>query len=405
MSASSRVRRGSVRIAMIGQKGVPASFGGVERHVEEIGSRLVERGHSVTVYCRDRYCGHKLASHRGMALEFLPTVGTKHLDAIVHSALATVHAMHEGHDIIHFHALGPGLLAPLPKVSGHAKVVLTVHGRDDRRAKWGWGARTMLGVAGWMSERVPDATIVVSRALETACRGRDGHRVVYIPNGAPTGAVPWDGAVDAPAPRGGVLDRLGVVPGRYLLWVGRVVPEKAPDLLLRAFRRIDAPDARLVVVGDSSFTDGYTAEVRELARADSRVRMAGYQYGADLDELYRYAAAFVLPSALEGMPLTLLEAVAFGLPVVASDIAPHVEVLGRDSTPGRRLFPAGDEAGLAGALAAALREARWVRRAAAQLRLDVVRRYSWDAATDATARLYAELGGTADVLAGPRRAA
>jgi len=386
------VRREPVRIAMIGQKGVPASYGGIEHHVEELGSRLARRGHEVTVYCRRGYCAATAATHRGMALAHVPTIGTKHLDAIVHSALSTVHAMRREPDVIHFHALGPGLLAPLPRITGRAKVVLTVHGRDDQRAKWSPGARAVLGVAGWMSATVPDATIAVSQALADSYASHARHRVVYIPNGAPEDAVPVTDVPGGRAAPGGALDRLGLDPGRYLLWVGRVVPEKAPDVLLRAYRRVEG-DTRLVVVGGSSFTDAFTARVRELAAHDRRVCMADYQFGADLDELYRNALGFVLPSDLEGLPLTLLEAVAHGLPIVASAIAPHVEVLGATSAPGRRLFPRGDERALAAALRQLVGDPHGERRGANAARPEVMARYSWDRAADATERLYEELLG------------
>ena len=126
----------SLRIAMIGQRGVPATFGGIEHHVEELGSRLVERGHEVTVFCRTNYVHEPLGEYRGMRLRHLPTVGTKHLDAIAHSASSTWSALREGgFDIVHYHALGPGLMAFAPRLASRAKVVLTAHGLDYERAK------------------------------------------------------------------------------------------------------------------------------------------------------------------------------------------------------------------------------------------------------------------------------
>jgi glycosyltransferase involved in cell wall biosynthesis len=362
---------------MIGARGVPATFGGIERHVEELGAQLAERGHQVTIFCRSNYGQAGLDRHRGMRLRRLPTVGTKHLDAIVHSGLATAAAMREPFDVLHYHAIGPGMLALAPRYLSRARVVLTVHGRDDQRAKWGPAARAMLGTAAWLSARVPDATVVVGRHLEDYYRQAHGRQAVYVPNGV---------RAHLPRPPNGALTRLGLAPRRYLLFVGRLVPEKAPDLLVRAFGGVPG-DHRLVLAGDSSFTDGYTASLRRLAARDPRVVLAGYVYGAELEELYSNAAGFVLPSLLEGLPLTLLEAAAAGLPVVASAIPPHLEVLG-EAGPGRRLVPPGDPDRLLGALQRLLADPSAERSGAAALRDRVLRTYCWDRAAERTEAVY-----------------
>jgi glycosyltransferase involved in cell wall biosynthesis len=214
-----------------------------------------------------------------------------------------------------------------------AKVVQTVHGLDQDRSKWGRVASTTLGVGCWLSARVPDATVVVSRSLEEHYRVHYGRQTHYICNG-----------VDQPDPAiaDGTLAARGLVPGSYVLFVGRLVPEKAPDLLLRAFRRIGGDDMKLVLAGGSSFTAGYVESLESLAAQDPRVVMTGYVHGIELAELYAGAAVFVLPSAVEGMPLTLLEAAAHGTPILASDIPPHREMLGADQA-GRRMFRSGDE--------------------------------------------------------------
>ncbi|MBV8304775.1 MAG: glycosyltransferase family 4 protein, partial [Acidimicrobiia bacterium] len=154
-----------MRVAYIGTRGVPATFGGIEHHVEEVGSRLVGRGHDVTVYCRANYVPPGRQEHRGMRLARLPTVSSKRLDAIVHSAMASVRALGQGFDVVHFHALGPGVMTPVTQYGSRARVVQTIHGLDDERAKWGSGARALLRGGGWLSARVPDATVVVSRSL------------------------------------------------------------------------------------------------------------------------------------------------------------------------------------------------------------------------------------------------
>jgi glycosyltransferase involved in cell wall biosynthesis len=369
-----------LRIAMIGQKGLPATFGGIEHHVEQLGARLVERGHEVTVFCRSNYGHGRPGCYRGMRLLELPTVGTKHLDAIVHSAFATAAAMRSSFDILHYHAIGPGALAVLPRIASRAKVVLTVHGLDDERAKWGPLAKLLLKTAAWVSAHAPDATIVVSRDLERHYRDVRGRRTRYIPNGV---------RVQEPDPAGPVLNRFGLQAGRYVLFVGRFVPEKAPDLLLQAFRQVPG-DHRLVLVGGSSFTDEYLQQLCRVAAQDPRVVLPGYLFGAELATLYQNAGAFVLPSLLEGLPLTLLEALSHGTPVVASSISPHIEVLG-ESGPGGRLFAPGNEQHLAQTLVRVLADHEGERRGAASLRERVLRTYNWNDAAKATEQVYREL--------------
>ncbi|MQA87859.1 MAG: glycosyltransferase [Streptosporangiales bacterium] len=369
-----------LRIAMIGQKGVPATFGGIERHVEEVGARLAVLGHEVHVYCRPNYASVEAGVYRGMRLHSLSTVNSKHLDAITHSMFATMAAMRQRPDIVHYHALGPGLVAPLPRLFSSARVVLTVHGLDQQRAKWGRSARTVLETAHWMSGRVPDATVVVSKALVRHYAERFDRRAVYVANG-----------VNPPTPRPAeeIVKRYGLTPGSYVLFVGRLVPEKAPDLLIRAYRRVSGHH-RLVVVGGSSFTDDYVTGLHELARADPRVILTGYVYGDLLAELYTNAAAFVLPSNVEGLPLTLLEAIGYGLPVIASDIDPHREICGRDG-PGHRMFSAGDEDSLELALRLSLRTGERERVGADELRRHVVPEYRWEAAASRLEELYLNL--------------
>jgi glycosyltransferase involved in cell wall biosynthesis len=228
-----------------------------------------------------------------------------------------------------------------------------------------------------MSARVPDATIVVSRDLADHYRRRYGRATWHVPNGVadPTRRVP-----DA------IRRRFGLLGGDYVLFVGRLVPEKAPDLLLRAFSDLDG-DTRLVLAGGSSFTDDFVRDLRSRAASDPRVILPGYVYGELLEELYSNASVFVLPSLLEGLPLTLLEAASYGIPVVASDIPPHVEILGSDG-PGRRLVRTGDESDLARTLANTLSAQIAERAGADAFGRTVLATYRWDEVAEATEEVY-----------------
>jgi len=367
-----------LRIAMIGQKGLPATFGGIERHVQEIGSRLAARGHDIAVFCRPNYAGEDHAEFLGMRLRHLPTVATKHLDAIAHSAVATVAALREGYDVIHYHAEGPGMLAFAPRAASDASVVVTIHGLDHERAKWSRTARAVLRIAGWLSAHVPDATITVSRDLRDHYARRYGRTTVYIPNGVP---------VAGPSARGRLP--AGIKPGGYFLFVGRLVPEKQPDVLIRAFRAMSS-DARLVISGGDSFSGAYVNHLTRLAAGDDRIVFTGYVFGEALRSLYESAAAFVLPSSLEGLPLTLLEAIGAGTPVVVSDIPPHIEIVRADG-PGHRVVPAGDVDALRRTLSTVLEDRRGERIGVTALRERIIGEYSWDSVTDATERLYLRL--------------
>ncbi len=366
-----------MRIAMIGQRGVPATWGGVERHVEEVGSRLAERGHDVTVFVRPSYSDHVGDEYRGMRVKRVATVSTRHLDAIVHASLSTVSAMRTGFDILHYHAIGPGVPAVLPRMTRRSRVIQTIHGLDSQRAKWGRFAQSALGGAEWLSGRVPHEVIVVSRDLHDHYRERYGRETHLIMNG-----------VDKRPRREPqlIVDEYGLQKHKYALFVGRLVPEKAPDQLIRAFRRVPG-DYRLVIAGGSSFTGEYVDELHRLAADDPRILFTGYVFGEALDELYTNAAAFVLPSTLEGLPLTLLEAMEYGAPIVASNIPPHREVIDASGI-GHMLFPVGNEDSMVQALQQTLESQPQAHRGIDQFRARTLPRFQWPEVTTATEAVY-----------------
>lgn len=364
-----------LRVAVLGARGVPATYGGVERHVEEIGARVASEGHEVVVYSRDGYGEAASTEYRGMQVVQIPTPNSKHLEAFAHTGRSAWHARRHGFDVVHYHALGPGLFAPLSRTERGTAVVQTIHGRDDRREKWSAPARTALRAGWWLSARVPHETIVVSQDLlhDYAAVGRT---VTPIPNGTPE---------PEPRPPSEITRRWGLRGGDYALFLGRLVPEKDPIGMIEAFAAVPT-DTKLVVVGGSSHTDEYAHDLHHRAARDDRVIATGYQYGNVLQELLTNAKLFVQPSLLEGLPLTLLEATAYGLPVLASDIPPHREVL-KESAPGRRMFPAGDRAGLSQAIAEALADPQAAVGAAA-LQSEVRKRYSWDSAAEQVLQTY-----------------
>ena len=370
-----------MRIAMIGQQGIPARHGGVEKAVEELSARLAERGHEVHVFNRWTP-GRKLRRHRGIRLRYVPAFGGKYLGNLSQSAMGTALAALGGYDVIHFHALGPCLAAPSARLRSRSRIVVTLQGRDDQRAKWSRPAQMVLGLAAWLSANVPHARIAVSRQLQREFAEEFGVEATHIPNGvaAPGDEVP---VTDDP------LERFGLEPGRYLLNVGRLVPEKAIDQLLTAYPNVPG-DVRVAIVGGSSHTEEYLEQLRELAARDPRIVLTGPIYGAEKDRIFRNALGYVMPSLLEGLPLALLEAISYGLPVVVSDIEPHLEVVSDDG-PGHRVFRTGDLDHLAKQITTLVNESELEQAAARQLQQRVLVEYSWETVTDKTETLYEQL--------------
>jgi len=356
-----------VKVAMIGLKGIPALHGGIERHVEELARGLAARGHDVTVYCRRHYTPAD-AAVAGVRLRRLPSIPTKHLDAWTHTLLASLDALPRGFDVYHYHALGPATLAFLPRFCGR-RVVVTVHGLDWQREKWGAAAAAYLRLGEWAAARLAHRTIVVSRELQRYF-ARRRRRTTYIPN-----------AVAAPAPADlAVLGRFGLTPGGYLLAVGRLVPEKGIHLLLDAYRQTATP-LPLVVVGDDP-GGRYIAELKRMA--DDRVRFVGYLYGPPLAAFFAGCYLYVQPSTLEGLSIALLEAMSYGAGILASDIAPNVEALGDAGF----YFPAGDAVALRRELGRLLADATAVKTKGAAAQRRAAGLYSWDEVARRTEAVY-----------------
>jgi glycosyltransferase involved in cell wall biosynthesis len=300
-----------LRIAFIGGRGVLSKYSGVETYYEQVGSRLAQRGRHVVAYCRD-YFTPRVREHNGIRLVRLPTIRSKHLDTLAHTLLSTVHAMFSRCDIVHYHCLGPALFSFLPRLVGK-KTVVTVQGLDWQRCKWQKLAASVLRIGERGSVRLPNATIVVSRTLQHYYRERYGIEPAYVPNGTilrqrrgPSQLLNW-----------------GLEPDGYILFVGRLSPEKNCHLLIEAHSRIEnAPP--LVMAGDSGFADTYGTKLR--AQADARVKFLGWVSGDAFEELLTNAMLFVLPSSVEGLSLSLLDAMATGVCVLVSDIPENLEV-------------------------------------------------------------------------------
>jgi glycosyltransferase involved in cell wall biosynthesis len=363
----------SLRIAMIGLRGIPATYGGVERAVEELSAALAARGHRVTVFARRSYSDPSVRSHRGVEVVHLREINTKHLEAISHTAWAVANALRARRfDLVHFHATGPSLLSFAPRLVG-IPTVATVQGLDWQRAKWGRGATAVLRVAARASAVFPTQTIVVSRELERHFREQFGTNPVYIPNGVDQAAV-------EPAP----LE--GLEPDRFILFLGRLVPEKQVHTLIESYGRVDT-DVPLVIAGPGSHSPDYVAQLEALAARDPRVRLLGPCYGAQKAWLMQNALAFVQPSAVEGLPIALLEALAGARFPIVSDIPANLEAVTiRDERVGA-CVPVGDVDALAAAITQTI--GRSDRGAVGRRLSEHVRgAYDWELIAEATEKVY-----------------
>jgi len=365
-----------VKIAMIGQKGIPATYGGVERHVEELAAQLVRMGHEVTVYCRKHYTSEK-TTHRGITLKILPSIHTKHLDALSHSMAAVADAVRSSFDVIHFHAVGPASLTWVPRLFWKKKlaVVATVHSADWRRRKWGVFAKACLRAGAWAAMRCAHRTIAVSQEMTDYFAARGGE-VAHIPNGVER------------AERQAIreLARFGVKEKKYILWIGRFVPEKRVEDLVTAFRSCRT-DHTLLLAGETDPSDTYFRRVEDATEGDPRIIFTGGLYGRAKAEAFSHAALVVQPSELEGFPIALLEAMRYGRPVLASDIPAHLEAV----TPGRNgfIYKMGDVDALKRNLTWALAHARETEQAGRRAESDT-RSYDWTKIAQSTETIYQE---------------
>ena len=382
----------TLRIAMIGQKGLPATYGGVEHHVENLSAQLAHMGHKVTVYCRPYYSidlekyndltifDSSSCSYKGINLKLVNSIKTKHLDTITHSFAATLQSHKSDFDVIHFHGIGPSILSALPRLAG-IKCVSTIHALDYRQKKWNMFSRACLRLGLQSALRIPDKTICVSRTIQQNL----GYpaKTVYIPNG-----------VKEPSKWGneeiGWLYDNGLSQNSYILFVGRLIEDKCCHLLCRAVKE-SGIGLKLAVAGASSFTDDYVTRLKEIAGPETV--FLGNVYGAKLSALYHNCSLFALPSLVEGLPIVLLEAMKHGAPILASDIPENMEIL--NGAPGQNslglTFKRNDLNSLKSMIAYAISNHEICHKNAINARRYVDLNYNWEKIAAQTESLYLNL--------------
>jgi glycosyltransferase involved in cell wall biosynthesis len=310
------------------------------------------------------------AGRRTASREFT-SIRTKNLETATNTLAAVLRVLVEPYDIVHFHGVGPSIFVPLTVARG-ITTVATIHAPDYRQSKWGAPARALLRFGERTAVRRAHAAIAVSKLMAESLETRYGRSVAYIPNGATLSDTP-------PFVEAG---RLGIERGRYVLALGRFIVERGFHTLLEAFARV-ASDRKLVIAGDARFAGRYARRLK--AMADARVVFPGHVSGTLLDELYAHCAFYVLPSTVEGLPISLLEAMSFSRPVVVSDIPENLEVAEGIAV----TFKRGDPSDLARALRSMLDMDERERERLGRLgRERVMREYTWDHVTDEVEHLY-----------------
>ncbi len=372
----------SLKVAMIGHKRIPSREGGVEIVVDELSTRLVKLGCRVDAYNRygrhtagKKYTQYKGKEYHGIRLITIPTFRNGKLNAIVYSVLAAFRALFGGYDVIHFHAEGPCIMCWLPKLFG-IRTIATIHGLDWQRSKWGNFATKVLKAGEKMAVRHADEVIVLSRNMQDYFQNVYGRATRFIPNGIkrPVLYAPEE-----------IRGKYGLEKDGYILFVARIVPEKGLHYLIEAYQQLKT-EKRLVIAGGNSHSQAYMDEVTAMAQKDPRILMTGFVAGRVLEELYSNACFFVLPSDVEGMAVSLLEAMSYGNCCLISDIEENVEVVEDHAVSFRK----GDVKQLREKMEYLLDHPE-VRRSYQKQAADYIcGKYDWDDVAEQTLRLYEE---------------
>ena len=370
-----------LRIAMFGHKRIPSREGGVEVVVEELATRMAKEGHRVICYNRG---GHHVSGAefdaqnqsecKDVKIKTVPTIEKKGLAAVSASFFAAICSAFGRYDVVHIHAEGPASFCWLPRLMGK-KVIVTVHGLDWQREKWKGGfASKYIHFGERMAVKWADEMIVLSREVQKYFKDNYNRNTVFIPNGV---TRPEKKKADL------ISQQFGLQKNSYILYLGRIVPEKGEHYLIQAFKQLET-DKKLVIAGGASDTDDYMNQLKKLASDDDRIIFTGFVQGELLQELYSNAYVYVLPSDLEGMPLSLLEAMSFGNCCLTSDIPECTEVIGHHGFS----FKKGNVEDLKDKLQQLCKQTSTVHDYQEKASDYICRKYDWDVIVQKTLMLY-----------------
>ena len=366
-----------MRIAMLGHKRIPSREGGIEIVVEELSTRMVKLGHSVTAYNRNgkHVSGGKVErtdEYKGVKIKRVFTIDHKGLAAMTSSFFATLAASFSNYDVIHIHAEGPAFFSFIPHLL-HKKVVVTIHGLDWDRAKWSGFAKWYIKQGEKNAVKHADEIIVLSQGVKEYFLKEYGRETKFIPNGVNR---PEIREVDE-------IKKWNLEKDNYILYLGRIVPEKGEHYLVEAWKKIES-EKKLVIAGGISDTAGYGKELEESAAGDDRIIFTGFVQGRVLEELYSNAYIYCLPSDLEGMPLSLLEAMSYGNCCLVSDIDECKEVVEDKGV----TFQRGNVDSLREKLEWLISHEEEVKKYKSEASPFITEKYNWDDVVEKTMRVY-----------------
>lgn len=372
-----------MRIVFIGQKGIPAKSGGIEKHAEEVAIRMAAMGHEVFAYVRNNYTNKELREYKGIKLIHLPSISTKHLDAISHTFFATIHALFSNYDVIHYHGIGPSLLSWIIKIcKPKTALVATFHCQDYFHQKWGKFAQMSLKLGEFVTCKVPDKTIVVSKSLAQYAKDVYKIEAEIIPNGA---EISYSEKIEA-------LSKWGIRDKKYILSVGRLIKHKGVHYLIEAFKQLEDSSKipnnfKLVIVGEGFHTDEYVNYLHTISEGRDNIVFTGAQQGEILEQLFSHAYLFVQPSESEGLSIALLEAMGYGLAPLVSDIKENLEPIADAGFS----FKSKNVQDLRDKLAYLLNRNAEVAQIGKKAKQRISMEYSWDSIAQKTINLYKEI--------------
>ena len=370
-----------MKIAIAGTRGVPAAYGGFETFAEQLGSRLVSRGHHVTVYGRSHVVPEGLREHLGMRLRVLPTIRHKYLDTVAHTAISVLDTLPRRFDIVLICNNANSPFALVPRLTG-AKVALNVDGLEWERGKWGLAGRTYYRFCAWLSPKLPIVLVSDARVIARYYTEKYGRKTFCVPYGSDPTRVP----------AGETLASLGLRADGYLLYVSRLEPENNAHVVLEAYAQAGGEAALgmpLVIVGDAPYATEYKRSLSEEAAAVPGVLMPGYVFGTGYGELQSNCAVYIQATEVGGTHPALVEAMGRGACVIANDVPEHREVLGDAGS----YYDRNSSASLAGAIRQLVGSAEQRKHLGELAAARARRLYSWDHVTDQYELLFRRMLG------------
>ena len=370
-----------MKIVMLGHKRIPSREGGVEVVVEELSTRMVEKGHEVTCYNRKgkhvmdkNQQQNKLKEYKGVKLKQVFTIDKKGLAAMTSSFSGTMKALFSKVDVVHYHAEGPCAWMWIIKWFSRKKIIATIHGLDWQRAKWGGFATKYIKYGENQAVKYADEIIVLSKNVQNYFKKEYNRETVFIPNG-----------VNKPEIRKPeiIKEKYDLTKDSYILYLGRLVPEKGVHYLIDAYNSIKT-DKKLVIAGGASDTDSYFQELKEKTKDNKNILFTGFVQGKELDELFSNAYIYVLPSDLEGMPLSLLEAMSYGNCCLTSNIKECETVIQDKGV----TFKKSDVKDLTNKLQDLCNNKSKVEKYKNESQKYILDKYNWDEVVDKTLELY-----------------